>query len=176
MVSKTRKIATATLFGGVSFAATAFLPSPLSDLLIIIPSFFVALGYIVLGRGGGTYVGLVDGLLTTPFKLSFAPFSLLFALLLGLLVDAFSSLFRARRGPETNTKALVGSTTFSTAITGIVAYYTTVVVSGVLHTDIAIAFTILVFGIISGAAAGLLASKLWNRNLKAMLEGEVVAE
>jgi len=175
MVSRNRKIATATVFGGIAFVATAFLPSPLSDLLIIIPSFFVALGFIVLGRGGGTYVALVDGLLTTPFKLSFAPFSLIFALILGFLVDAFATAFKAKKNSEVRTGMLTLATTLSTAITGVAAYYITVKVTGILNTSFSIAATILVFGIISGAAAGFLASKIWNRNLRSTFESEIAA-
>ncbi|MEM3638373.1 MAG: hypothetical protein QXX17_03195 [Conexivisphaerales archaeon] len=174
MASGNRKIATATIFGGIAFVATAFLPSPLSDFLIIIPSFFVALGFIVLGRGGATYVAFVDGLLTTPFKLSFAPFSLIFALLLGILVDVFGSAFRARKGSEARTSMLTLATMVSTAITGVTAYYITVKVTGLLNTDFSIALTILIFGIASGAAAGYLASKVWNRNLRSAFESEIV--
>jgi len=150
MVSRNRKIATATIFGGIAFVATAFLPSPLyrpSDNNSIL---FVALGFIVLGRGGGTYVALVDGLLTTPFKLSFAPFSLIFALILGFLVDAFATAFKAKKNSEVRTGMLTLATTLSTAITGVAAYYITVKVTGILNTSFSIAATILVFGIISG--------------------------
>jgi ABC-type thiamin/hydroxymethylpyrimidine transport system permease subunit len=175
MASRNRKIATATIFGGIAFVATAFLPSPLSDFLIIIPSFFFALGYIVLGRGGATYVSLVDGLLTTPFKLSFAPFSLIFALILGILIDLFATAFKARRNSEVRTSMLTLSTTLGTAITGLAAYYITVKVTGLLNTDFSVALTILVFGIISGAAAGFLAAKIWNRNLRSTFESEIAA-
>src|SRR5579875_1122930 len=168
MASRNRKIATATIFGGIAFVATAFLPSPLSDFLIIIPSFFFALGYIVLGRGGATYVSLVDGLLTTPF-------SLIFALILGILIDLFATAFKARRNSEVRTSMLTLSTTLGTAITGLAAYYITVKVTGLLNTDFSVALTILVFGIISGAAAGFLAAKIWNRNLRSTFESEIAA-
>lgn len=175
MVSRNKKIATATVFGSISFVATAFLNPPLSDFLIIIPSFFFALGFIVLGRGGATYVSLVDGLLTTPFKLSFAPFSLILALILGILIDLFATAFKARRNSEIKTSMLTLTTALATAITGLAAYYSTVKVTGLLNTGFSVALTILVFGVISGAAAGFLASKIWNRNLRSTFESEIAA-
>ena len=62
-------------------AIMGFVPAPTSDYLIVFQSFFLALSFLVVGRGGATYVGLVSGLLITFVKLGFFPVDLVFSAL-----------------------------------------------------------------------------------------------
>src|SRR2546430_8725954 len=78
------------------FLVKGFLPSPTADFLVVFEALLVGLSFLILGRGGATYVELVNGLLQTPVKLSLAPFSLLLALFFGVQVDAYASLLRVR--------------------------------------------------------------------------------
>jgi NhaP-type Na+/H+ and K+/H+ antiporter len=174
LVSSSRRIALASLFGVLVFLVKGFLPAPTSDYLIIIEAFLVGLGYILLGRFGATYVELVNGLLLTAVKISFAPFSLLLALLFGIMVDGFCSAFKVKQGRDVIAKRLAAALVISTAVVGLVAYFTTVTVTHLIPdnaTITMISVTILIFGTISGAVAGYLAARVWNRNLKARFYG-----
>lgn len=172
MVSRSRRVAIASLFGVIIFLVRGFIPAPTSDYLIGIESFLLALGYIMVGRGGATYIEVVNGLLTTPVKLSLAPFSLLLALLFGVMVDVFSSALGVKKGAEVSKGRLIVALGISTAATGTIAYYTTVFVARLLPNQPSIALTILIFGVISGAIGGYLGALVWDRNLKARFQNQ----
>ena len=152
------------------FLVKGFLPSPTADFLVIFEALLVGLSFLILGRGGATYVELVNGILQTPVKLSLAPFSLLLALLFGAQVDALASLLRVRNS-EAKAGRLVATLSLSSATTGVVAYYATAVVEKLVPSDLSIALTILIFGVVSGAAAGYLAARIWNGNLRSRFQG-----
>ncbi len=152
------------------FLVKGFLPSPTADFLVIFEALLVGLSFLILGRGGATYVELVNGILQTPVKLSLAPFSLLLALLFGVQVDALASLLRVRNS-EAKAGRLVATLSLSSATTGVVAYYATAVVEKLVPSDLSIALTILIFGVVSGAAAGYLAARIWNGNLRSRFQG-----
>ncbi|MDV3277930.1 MAG: hypothetical protein LYZ69_05625 [Nitrososphaerales archaeon] len=164
---ETRKLATATLFGAAIFVLRTLLPPPFSDLFLVVEAFFLGLSFILLGRGGATYTELINGLLASYMKVNFFPFSLLLALLYGVLVDVFASLLRVKSGASVRTKSLIVALTLASIITGPVAYYATVFVTALLPNDPSIYASIIVFGIFSGAIGGYFAVKVWERNLKA---------
>jgi hypothetical protein len=172
LVSNTRRIALGSLFAVIIFLFRGFIPSPTADYLIGIEAFLVALGSVIVGRWGGTYIELVNGLIETIAKPSFAPFSLLLAILFGVQVDVLSRLLRVKDGSTVRTGRMVAVMTISTGVTGTVSYYTTVIVTNILPDQLAIAITILVFGVASGAAGGYFASRVWNRNLKARFQSQ----
>ncbi len=164
-------MATTSLFGAVIFLVKGFLPSPTADLLVIFEALLVGLSFLILGRGGATYVELVNGVLQTPVKLSLAPFSLLLALVFGVQVDVFSSLLKVKKNSEARAGRLAGTLSLSSATTGVIAYYATAVLERLVPSDLGIALTILIFGVISGAAAGYLAARIWNGNLRSRFQG-----
>lgn len=136
---------------------------------MIVEALLVGLGFIILGRGGATYTEAVNGLLLTLVKPYFAPFSLLLALLYGIQVDLIGTVFKVKP-PDVKARRMVTALTISTATTGLIAYYTTAVVTNLVKVDASIAATILIFGVVSGAAGGYLAARIWNRNLKARFQ------
>jgi hypothetical protein len=162
-----RKLALSTLFGVIIFIARTVFPPPFSDLLLPVEALLLGLGFILLGRGGATYTELVNGLLASLFKVSFFPFSLLLALLYGVLVDAFSTISAVSSEGIIRTKRLVASLTLASVITGPIAYYATVFLTSLLPNDPTIYATIIIYGVFSGAIGGYLAVKVWERNLKA---------
>jgi hypothetical protein len=105
----------------------------------------------------------------------FVPFSLLLAILYGAQVDIFSSLFRVRTGGDIGTKRLVAALTISSATTGPIAYYTTVMAGVVPSSPVAFYMFLIVFGVISGAAGAYLAAKIWNRTLRARFQSEAAS-
>jgi hypothetical protein len=168
-----RRIALGALFGVLILVTNGFIPAPTSDFLIVLQSLLLALSYLVVGRGGATYVGFVSGMLITVVKLAFFPVDLVFATLFGALVDVLGEGLHVRQDGRARTARMVVCMMISTGIVGIGAFYVSVVAfpssfTGVPHdplTDI----TILVFGVASGAVAGAVAARLWNRNLMARL-------
>lgn len=171
MVSSSRRIALASLFGVLILATMGFVPAPTSDYLIVFQSFFLALSFLVVGRGGATYVGLVSGLLITFVKIGFFPYDLVFSLSFGVLVDAFGTALRAKEGPRAKTWRLVATMMLSTGIVGFVAYYVTAVVTNLVPNDFFLDLTVLIFGVVSGGIGGVVAARLWNRNLMSRFHG-----
>jgi len=172
MVSRSRRLALASLFGALIFLVMGFVQAPTSDYLIIFEAFFLSLSYLVIEKGGATYVGIVAGLLITLAKPSFFPLDLVFAILFGLMVDVLGALFRAKQGTEAKTKRLVLVMTISTGFVGLLAYYITAVATNLVPNDFFLDLTVLLFGVASGAAGGYLGVRIWNRNLKALFKPE----
>jgi len=148
-----------------------FIPAPTSDFLIVFQSLFLALSYLVVGRGGATYVGVVSGALITSVKLGFFPVDLVFATMFGVFVDVLATQFHVQEDGRAKTLRLMACMMVSTGVVGLAAFYVSVIAFpsafvGVPH-DPVTDLTILVFGVASGAIAGAIAARLWNRNLMA---------
>ena len=167
MVSSSRRVALASLFSVLIVAITGFVPPPNSDYLIVFQSFFLALSFLVVGRGGATYVGAVSGLLITFAKINFFPLDLVFSTAFGLLVDVFAIALRAKEGQRARTWRLAVALMVSTGIIGFIAYYVTAVATNLVPNEFVLDLTVLVFGVVSGGVGGAVAARLWNRNLMA---------
>jgi hypothetical protein len=167
----TRRIALGALFGVLILVINGFIPAPTSDFLIVFQSLFLALSFLVVGRGGATYVGIVSGALITTVKLGFFPVDLVFATMFGVLVDVLAIQFRVQEQGRVKTLRLMACMMVSTGLVGLAAFYVSVVAFpgafvAVPH-DLVTDLTILLFGVTSGAIAGAIAARLWNRNLMA---------
>jgi hypothetical protein len=169
MVSGSRRIALGAIFGAMILAVNGFIPAPTSDFLIVIQSLLLALSFLIVGRGGATYVGIVSGLLITVVKIGFFPVDLVFASLFGVLVDLLGALFRVQKDGRASPFRLAACMMASTGVVGLGAFYVSVFAFPASFTDVphdpVTDATILLFGVISGAAAGVIAARLWNRNL-----------
>jgi hypothetical protein len=164
-----KRIALATVFGVVIFLSKAVAPSPLDKMFIVVHALLLALGALLLKRMGATYVALIGGTLAVLWRATWAPFSLVFALLYGLFVDGFLFLFKVRFGDgQVKTSRLVAAMTVCTAILGFMSYYTTVLLLGLLERNLLLELSILVVGTINGTVAGYLASIVWNKYLKSI--------
>ncbi len=168
-MADTRKLATAALFGVIiSLVMGAILPPPISDLLVVVEATLLGLSFILIGPGGATYTAAIAGILINlQFGGAYFLYPLLLALLYGVLVDAFSVALKVRAAGGVSAKRLAVSLTISSAITGPVAYYLTLpFLPANSPSDAVFYATIIVIGVISGAAAGFLAARLWDRNLR----------
>jgi hypothetical protein len=172
-----RKLATATLLGVIVFLIKGPLLAPYADFLLIFEALLVGLGYALLGRGGGTFVEVVNGSLLTVYTAistpALAPFVFPLAILFGVLIDLTGTWFHARTSNEVNGKRLAAAVTVSSAVTGIVAYVATVSVLVSLQflpsdptMDLVYGLVIILIGVAEGAAGGFLAARVWDRNLK----------
>lgn len=97
MAVRTRKsgrLIVATMFAVLVFISKTFIPTPLDKVLIVVQALFLGLGSIMLAPLGGTMVSTIGGVLTSVWRPSFAPLTLGFAVVYGLLVDMLSVLFK----------------------------------------------------------------------------------
>ncbi len=167
MSQQTKRLATASLFGVIIFVAKAFIPSPINKMLVGVQALMLALGALLYGSRGATFISLIGGVLTALWNVALAPFTLVFALLYGLLVDSSFLLLKIDVAhSETITIKLVTAMTTSTVIVGLASYYVTVHLIGLLPSSPPLEIMILVAGTINGAVAGYLASLIWNSYLK----------
>lgn len=165
MESKTKRIALATLFGAIIFLSKVVVPSPIDKMFIGVHALLLALGALLLRRMGGTHVAIVGGFLTALWRISFASF--IFALLYGLFVDLFFFVFKVNTTEDNvKTSRLVVTMTVSTALVGLISYYTTVFPFGLLPRNSMLELSILVIGALNGSVAGYFTSIIWNKYLK----------
>jgi len=164
---QTKRVAVATLFGAALFVTKAVVPSPIDKMFIFVHALLLALGALLLRRMGATFVSVIGGVLTAFWRIPLAPFSFVFALLYGLLVDGFFFIFKVNTtGREVNTGRLIASMTLSTALVGLLSYYVTVFFLGLLQTNPVLEVVILVVGSLNGTAAGYFTSVIWNKYLE----------
>jgi len=162
-----KKLITATLFGVLIGVVYGALPFEIGDSLIVFEAIILSLSYILLGPGGATYTGLINGLVETPLQLTYGPFAFGVALLYGVLVDVFNALFRATSEGKVHTKRLVASLSVSTVITGLVATYAFIALGfGTTAPFVDVYLPVLVVGALSGTIGGFLAARIWDHNLK----------
>jgi len=160
-------VALATLFGAIIFLSKTIVLSPIDKMFIVVQGLLLALGALLLPSLGATYVGVIGGVLTALWRIALAPFTFVFALLYGLLVDGCFFIFKVDTAQgNVKTSRLVASMTVSTALLGLLSYYTTVFVFRLLESSPLLDVSILVVGTLSGTIAGYLASVIWKRHLK----------
>ncbi len=173
---ETRKLATATLFGVVIAVIKAPFTFPVTDYLIIIEVPILALSFLLLGRGGATYTGLVNGVLQSAFKASFFPYDLLFGVSYGLLVDVFGTLLRARTEDATRARRLAAALGLASTVLGVSIAYVFIALNLSPGIDLSgystagmveiVYLPIVVWGIVSGVLGGFVSARLWEKNLK----------
>jgi hypothetical protein len=160
-------LAIAILFSVIILVTKTIVPSPMNKMLIGIQALLLALAALLLQKWGATFVSIVSGSLTAIWNIAFAPFTFLFAVLYGLLVDASFSILSVNPVNKTvKTRRLIAAMTLSTLAVGVASYYSTVRLTGVLPESLVLEILIFAMGTINGAVAGYLASIMWNRYLK----------
>jgi hypothetical protein len=173
---ETRKLATATLFGVIIALVKAPFTFPITDYLIIVEVPILALSFLLLGRGGATYTGLVNGVLQSAVKVSFFPFDLIFAVSYGALVDVFGTLLKVRTAEKANARRLALALGLASTVLGVgIAYVFLALnlspginISGYSTTTLleVVYGPIVVWGIISGTLGGYISDRVWEKNLK----------
>lgn len=167
---ESRKLITAALFGVVIAVLKGPFPPPYADLLIIVEAPILGLSFLLLGRGGATYTEVVNGLLQSGVKASFFPFTLILAVMYGVLVDILGTAFKARQGDHADSRRMVAALGIASVLTGLTAAYTSIVLKIVAYNPTlfyVVYVPIIIWGILSGALGGFISARLWERNLKA---------
>lgn len=167
---RSRRLALAALFAVLIFFSKMFLPTPLDKVLVVVQALFLALGSIALPPFGATIVSATGGLLTAAWRAPLAAFTLGFAVIYGLLMDALFLLLKVKaQNGHVRTRRLVAATATATAITGMASYYTTVHVLALLPRNPALEAAILILGVVNGIVAGYLAALLWRKAVRHLL-------
>ncbi len=160
---------TATLLGvAIAVVKGPFQP-PYADFLIIVEAPILGISFLLLGRGGATYTEIVNGLLQSAVKASFFPFSLILAIMYGVLVDLLGTAFRARKGDLADSRLMIATLGIASVITGVIAAYTSIVLGIVPYSASlfwVVYIPIVIWGILSGALGGFIAARIWDRNLR----------
>jgi hypothetical protein len=163
-IFNSKKVAAITLLGTLAFVSSGFLPSPIDKMVIGIQSLSFSLASLLVAKGGATYASCITGLLLSVLRTSFFPFSLIFSLFYGLLIDGFFHLFKVNEGKSVKSKRLILLLTVATGITGVTSMYLTTLVN-VLPMIPIMYFAIIVGAILNGAIAGYLTVIIWNSYL-----------
>jgi len=156
----------ATLFGAAIFISKISLLSPIDKIFVVVQALLLSLSYLLLGAPGATYISLIGCLLTAFWGAHLAPFTIAFALLYGLSIDALSSVLKAR-GAEGNVrqKNMIAAVTISTTIVGLASYFSAVVFE-LLPRNSLMEMGILISGVISGSIGGYFSIVIWKKILE----------
>jgi len=146
------------------FVSIGFLPSPFDKILIVFQALAFALGSLIITRGGATYVSLINGVLLTILRIEFFPFSLIFSLIYGFMVDGSFYIFKVKTKNGVSGTRLIAALIIVTAITGLTSMYITTL-TGLMPMINVLYFAILAIGVLNGAVAGYLALIIWKRFL-----------
>jgi len=163
-VPLSRKVTIATVFGVLVFVSKIIIPTPFDKMAIAPQALLLALGFLSVGPLGATSVAAVGGLLSAFWRAPFAPFTMVFALMYGLLVDGFCHVMKVKGSDGCVKKGrLVGAVTVSTVIVGLSSYYVSAFVFGILPRNLFLEFIILIAGTLNGLIAGYLTPLVWSR-------------
>ncbi|MBN1244322.1 hypothetical protein JXA31_01860 [Candidatus Bathyarchaeota archaeon] len=159
-----RKVAVITLLGTLAFVSNGFLPSPIDKMLIGIQALCFSLAALLVSKGGAVYASFVTGVLLSVLRTGFFPFSLLFSLFYGLLIEGLFYFFKVRKAECVKSRRLILLLTVATGITGVVSMYLTTMLC-ILPMIPAMYFAIIVVAVLNGVVAGYLTVMIWNKYL-----------
>ncbi|MEM0017541.1 MAG: hypothetical protein QXJ48_01215 [Candidatus Korarchaeum sp.] len=165
---RTRRLAIATLLGIIAFISKSLLPPVIDKVFLLMEALSFALSSILVIRWGATYASFVNGMLLSIARIGLFPFSLIFSVLYGLLIDGTFEYFKVKSledgGVRIRTLPAVLSLSLSSIVTGLVALFSTTML-GVMPMIPLLYVVILVAGTFNGVAAGYLTSVIWNKYL-----------
>ena len=165
-MATSKKLALASVFGVLIFVTKTVLPAPINKVVIIIHALLLALGALLLGKMGATYVSAVSGILTAIWNVALAPISFLFAIVYDLLVDGFNFILKVNSSNrKINTWRLMATMTLSTTIVGLMSYFMTLWMD-LIPRNLPMEIGMLLIGLFSGVVAGYIASIIWNTYLR----------
>lgn len=164
---RSKPLALAALLGTMIFLSKVVLPTPVDKLAIVFQAILLGLGALAARPFGATLASTVGGLLTAFWRAPFAPFTLGFAVLYGVLIDGTVALLRVRSPQGVDTMRLVAAVTVSTAIVGLMSYYAMSHALKVIpRLPLEMELAILAGGVVSGLTGGYLAGLLWTKALR----------
>ncbi len=151
------------MLGAVAFLSSGFLPSPVDKMVIGIQAFCFSLAALLVPRGGATYASFIAGALLSVVRAWFFPFSLLFSVFYGLLIDGVFAVVKVSSLRSARSR-LIFLLIVATGVVGVVSMYLTTLI-GMLPMIPPIYLAIIVFAVPNGAIAGYVTMKVYNRYL-----------
>ena len=149
------------------FVTRVFVPAPIDKLLIVVDAVLLALGALFIKSAGATSVAAVGGVLIGIWLPAFLPFSFIFTLLYGVIVDAAFFAFKVKATKNgVNRNTLMIAMTISTLFIGFLSYYSTSLTLNIIPITPVLTAIVLFMAPISGAVAGYATSYLWNKYLR----------
>ena len=133
-------------------------------MVIGIQALCFSLAALLVAKGGAVYASFVTGILLSGLRTGFFPFSLLFSLFYGLIIEGLFYFFTVRKGNRVESRRLILLLTVATGITGVASMYLTTMM-GVIPMIPAMYFAIIVVAILNGVVAGYLTVIIWNKYL-----------
>ena len=159
-----KRLAVATMLGIIAFLSKAWLPTPIDKMFIVVQALTFTLASLLVGGWGATYASIVNGILLSIIRAGFFPFSLIFSVIYGSLIDGFTYIFKVKSNTKVKTVKLIASLTLSTAIIGLITIQITTMI-GLMPTIPILYLIIFIIGVANGIAAGYLTSLIWNKYL-----------
>ena len=163
--SRSRQIALATIFGVVIFIFKLILPFPIDKfLLVFFQCTLLALGSLLVGFGGATYVSLIYGVLTAFARPTTGLSIFIFAILYGVLVDGLIRVVGSLDNPQDiNLYSLITVLAISSSMVGVISYLVTVYLLHIMPFNSMIFLSTLVTGLITGIIAAYLVKFILKR-------------
>jgi hypothetical protein len=166
-VQKAYRLFIISLFGSIMFVTRVFVPSPIDKILIVVDAVLLALSSLFIKTAGATYVGAVGGILTSLWRPALIPFSIIYELLFGVMVDASLILFRVKATNEgVNRNRLMIAMAVNTLLIGFITYFASTIFPQIVVQSQALDMIVAFMGPVTGAVAGYAAAYLWNKYLK----------
>jgi hypothetical protein len=138
-------------------------------MFIVVQALAFALCSLMIAKSGAIYASFINGILLSIFRTGFFPFSLLFSLIYGLLIDGAFHAFKVNKGNNVKAKRLILSLSLVTAITGVLSMFLTTTM-GLLPMATTIYLGVLAVGVLNGVIAGYLTLLVWNRHLSSLFQ------
>lgn len=163
-----QRVAIATLLGAIAFLSKFLLPPVIDKVFLLMEALCFALSSILVRRWGATYASFVNGMLLGIIRVGLFPFSLIFSVLYGLLIDGTFRYLKVviPRDGGIYVRAVPAalSLSLSSVFTGLLALFSTTML-GVMPMIPLLYAIVLAAGTLNGAVAGYLTSVLWNKHL-----------
>ncbi len=157
------------LFGSIMFVTRVFVPFPIDKILIVVDAVLLALSALFIKSAGATYVGAVGGILTGLWRPALIPFSIIYAFLFGVMVDASLFLFKVKATSEgVNRNRLMIAMAVSTLLIGFVTYFASTIFPQIVEQSQTLDMMVAFMGPVTGAVAGYAAAYLWNKYLRSI--------
>lgn len=165
---RSRRLAIATLLGVLAFVSKFSLPPMIDKVFLIVEALSFSLSSILIGRFGATYASFVNGMLLSFSRVGLFPFSLIFSVLYGSLIDGTFGYLKVKSERNGVTyirkSSAIIALSLSSIITGLASLFTTTLL-GVMPMLPLLYLVVLIAGTLNGAAAGYLTSVIWNKYL-----------
>jgi hypothetical protein len=133
-------------------------------MVIGIQALCFSLAALLVSKGGAVFASSVTGFLLSVLRPEFFPFSLVFSLFYGVMIDGFFHFFKVNKEKYIKSRRLVLLLTIATGITGIFSMYLTTILC-LLPMLPEMYFAIIVVAILNGVIAGYLTVIIWNKFL-----------